>query len=69
MFYISCSKLLTIFRCQADLQRCQAEVERYQAEAERIRKGLKDSKLERPKKKLKMEDKLFFIPGEIIDLT
>ena len=62
--YISCSKLLTVYRCQA-------EAERYQAEVEKIRKGrsLKDNELERPKKKLKMEDKPFFIPGKIIDLT
>jgi hypothetical protein len=65
------SKLLTVYHCQAEVQRCQAEAERYQVEVERIRKGrhLKDSELERPKKKLKKEDKPFFTPGEIIDLT
>ena len=72
MFYISCSKLLTVYRCQAEVERCHAEAERchaeaerYQAEAERIRKGrrLKDSKLGPPKKKLKKEDKPFFVPG------
>ena len=46
--YISCSKLLTVCRCQAEAERCQAEVEK-------IRKGrnLKDNELERPKKKVK----------------
>jgi len=56
----------------AELQRCQAEAERCQAEVERIRKGrrqLNDSELERPKKKVKKEEKPFFTPGEIIDLT
>ena len=77
VLYIPCSKLPTVYRCQAEAERCQAEAERYQAEAERIRKGrhfkLEDSELERPKKKLKMEDKPYsgfkFVPGEIIDLT
>ena len=65
MFYISCSKLLTVYYCQAEVERCHAEAERYQAEAERIRKGRrsKDSKLGPPKKKLKKEDKPFFVPG------
>jgi len=46
-----------------------AEVQRCQAEVERIRNGrhLKDN--ERPNKRMKKEDKPFFIPGEIIDLT
>ena len=56
-FYISCSNVsLSLTRiCQAKL--------------EKIRKArhLKDSK--RPEKKLKTEDKPFFTPGEVIDLT
>ena len=41
------------------------------AELERIRKarGRDSNESERPKKKLKKEEKPFFLPGEIIDLT
>ena len=35
MFYISCSKLLTVYRCQTEVERCHAEAERCRAEAER----------------------------------
>jgi len=46
-----------------------AEAQRCHAEVERIRNGrhLKDNV--RPNKKFKKEDKPFFIPGEVIDLT
>ena len=55
------------------MQRCQAEVQKYQAEVERLRKarGSHLEESERPKKKLKKEEKpvFKFTPGEIIDLT
>jgi hypothetical protein len=46
-----------------------AEVQRCQAEVERIRKARYWKDGERPRKKTKKEDKTFFIPGEIVDLT
>jgi len=53
----------------AEAQRCQAEAERCQVEVERIRKARNSKGDERPKKKVKAENKTFFIPGEVIDLT
>jgi len=53
----------------AEAQRCQAEAERCQMEVERIRKARNSNGDERPKKKVKAENKTFFIPGEVIDLT
>ena len=52
------------FFFQAEVQRCQAEVEKIRKE-----RNLRDTGSERPRKKLKREDKSHFIPGEIIDLT
>ena len=65
-FWISCSTLPKVYHCfyQAEVERCQAEVEKI-----RKARGRHSKESERPKKKVKTEDKPFFTPGEIIDLT
>ena len=63
---ISCSKSPKVYHWfyQAEVERCQAEVDKI-----RKARGRHSKESERPKKKVKKEDKRFFTPGEIIDLT